>query len=362
MTRWLLIGAACLWTTAANAAPPVVTEMDRFKAQQVGMMTDVDPTSRMLILLTARDFDDATLFALAASQPGLVEQLVGQPYRSAIDYIAQLPPGELYRVRGGETVVRTPSSMTSSERARINKIVEAMGYKPKRFEAVRIGPLEGRLYRFEVTVRAKRKQRVSESIELCWPSTPERDEDSRSVLSRHFGARPSAETVGASMTLRNSSFEQTEALASSWTLEHGIMLGRDYPINDIDIDEEVAIDGIRSLRFHASEETRYFQTATQQLAITPGVSLRLRAQVKADNLRIEFQQQPASVYLKLIFLDAAGFQVGTESVALARLETHAWEPLEILATAPENAEKLKVLLLSGVSGTAWFDGISIEVR
>lgn len=358
----MLIGAAVLWTPAASAAPPVVTDMDRFKAQQAAMMTDVDPTSRMLILLAARDFDDPSLFALAASHPGLVEQLVEQPYRLAIDYIAQLPPGELYRVRGGETIVRTPSSMTSTERERIDEIVEQMGYKPKRFEAVRIGPLEGRLYRLEITVSGKRKQRVSESIELCWPATPERDEESRANLSRHFGARPSVETVGASLVLQDSSFERAASLENTWTLEHGIMLARDYPTNDIDIDSEVAIDGIRSLRFHASEETRYFRTATQQLVISPGTAIRLRAQVKAHNLRVEFQQHEASVYLKLIFLDASGFQVGSDVIDRARMGTHAWEPLEVMATAPEGTETLKVMLLSGVSGTAWFDGISIETR
>ena len=61
-------------------------------------------------------------------------------------------------------------------------------------------------------------------------------------------------------------------------------------------------------------------------------------------------------------VDAYGSPIGDQPRDVARLATHAWEPLEISATAPAGAQKLQVSLISGVSGTAWFDGVSIEQR
>lgn len=361
--RWLA-PFLLLWTAPAFADPPIVDDAARFEAERVRMMSDTDPTSRMLMLLAAREFDDAALFALAGSHPGLVEQLVSSEYQSAVDYIAQLPPGELHRVRAGETIVRTPSSMTPSERSRIDAIVDELGHAPKRFQAVRIGPLDGQVYRFEVTVLARRKRPISQSISLCWPATPERDEESRAMLSRHFGARPSqtGSGQGAAIPLQEPSFEGQTALGESWTLQSGVMLGLEFPTNDVEIDGNVAIDGFHSLRFHASEDTRHFQSVVQTVTVGPGVTVRARAQVQADNLRVEFQQQASTVYLKLQFVDAAGFPIGDPVTDIAQLGTHAWQPLEVQQTAPEQATHLQVELLSGVSGTAWFDGVSIEVR
>lgn len=353
----VLIG---MWSLSAEAKPPVVDDTARYEAQQVSAMADSDPTSRMLMLLAAQQFSDGALFALAGTHPGLVEQLTDDRYRVAIDYIARLPPGELYRVRAGETVVRTAASMTDSERRRIDAIVEGMGYKAKKFQAVRIGPLEGRVYRFEVTVLGKRKQRTSESIELAWPATPERDERSREALSKHFGARPSQQTA-TTIQLVDGSFENPSAIGQSWALTTGVQLGLDFPTNDVNIDAGVAIDGARSLRFHASEKTRHFRSVAQVVEIPGGTTVRVRTQVRADNLRVEFQQKPDTVYLRVAVLDGYGQQL-SETIKPARLGSHPWEPLEISTMTDPSAESIYIELLSAVSGTAWFDGVSVEIR
>jgi hypothetical protein len=364
LSRWMWSALVGLWCLTAEAKPPIVDAAAMASAGSISAMADTDPTSRMLMLLAARDFSEPALFALAATHPGLVEQIIDEEYRVAIDYIAQLPPGELYRVRAGETVVRSPSSMTTSERNRVDTIVTAMGYKPKKFQAVRIGPLEGRVYRFEVTVLGKHKRPTAESISLAWPATPERDEQSRGVLSRHFGARPSQQGTGAgaSIPLRDASFEGDGSLGQSWTVQRGVVLGLDFPTNDVKIDPSISIDGLRSLRFHASEQTRHFQSAAQQVAVPPGAVVRARAQIKADSLRVEFQQKPGDVYLQLTFLDAGGAPTSAPVRDVARLATYAWEPLELTVTAPPGAVQLRVELMSAVSGTAWFDGVSLEVR
>jgi hypothetical protein len=53
--------------------------------------------------------------------------------------------------------------------------------------------------------------------------------------------------------------------------------------------------------------------------------------------------------------------VGPARRAVARLETYPWTRLSIEETAPQNAEFVRIAVFSGVSGTAWFDAVEIEV-
>ncbi|MEL6349070.1 MAG: hypothetical protein AAFV53_38555, partial [Myxococcota bacterium] len=154
----------------AQAKPPVVTDADRAEAARIAQMPSADPTSRVRMLLAARELDDSGMFALAEIHPGLVEQLMDDDLRRAVNYIAQLPPPELHRVRQGDTIVRSAKSMTPSERKRVDVMVESVGLKAKKFQALRIGPLEGRVVRVEITALGKRKKIEARSIELAWPS------------------------------------------------------------------------------------------------------------------------------------------------------------------------------------------------
>ena len=104
-----------------------------------------------------------------------------------------------------------------------------------------------------------------------------------------------------------------------------------------------------------------FKEVTQAVGVSEGVRIRARAQVKADNLRVEFQQREDSVYLSLVFVDPAGYPLGRPIRSIARLGTHNWEPLELDAVAPPGAAGVRVGLLSGVSGIAYFDAVMIEI-
>jgi hypothetical protein len=65
--------------------------------------------------------------------------------------------------------------------------------------------------------------------------------------------------------------------------------------------------------------------------------------------------------MTLSFLDGTGHPVGPARRAIARLETYPWTLLEIEETAPPSAEFVRIALFSGVSGTAWFDGVEVEI-
>ena len=340
--------------------PPVVDAAAESEANWLARMPDGDPVSRMRMLLEARDLSDAALFALAATHPGLVEQLTSSTYRTAIDYIASLPPPELHRVRQGETVIRTLRSMTSTEQRIVETLCDINGVKFKKFQAMRVGPLEGRIYRVEMTSTGRKKTTISSEIELAWPGTPERDEESRVTLTRYFNARPS-QISNTVLPLLDGSFEANETLAENWQLREAIVLGPNVPVNDINIDNRSAIDGSHSLRFHADDETRLFQLVTQRITVVEGMTLRARSQIMTDNLRVEFQQRPTDVYLGLSFLDIYGNPVAPPRRDIARLHSHTWELLEVVAPVPPGADLVQIELLSAVSGTAWFDGVTLEL-
>ncbi len=364
MIRSLLLAALLAAVSPALAGtPPVIDDAALVQAATIARMEDADPTSRILQLLAARELSDAALFALASTHPNLVEQLTDETYRLGIDYLATLPPPELHRVRIGETVIRTERSMTSTELRMVDRLCEVHDVKRKKFQAMRVGPLEGRIYRVELTAQDRKQGTLSKSIELAWPSTPERDEESRQALTRHFGARPSKLSMGAGadLPLMDGSFEEAGTLGTHWQLGQALLLGPDVPVNDVNIDSRVAIDGLSSVRFHGTDKTRMFVMAYQQITVVPGMKLRARAQIKAENLRVEYQQRPTDVYLAISFLDIGGNPVAPPLRAPARLATHTWEPLELIAEVPMAADIVQIELLSAVSGTAWFDGVTLEL-
>lgn len=363
MPRELLTILVFLLTTnSAFARPPIITQDAEFAARRIASMPDGDPVSRLLMVLSARELDDAALFVLATTHPGIAEQATQEEYQLAVDYLSSLPPAQLHRIRLGETVIRTDRSMLAAEEEITEKLCKQLRIRPRRFEAMRVGPLEGRIFRVEVNYR-KRGNTETRSLELAWPSTPQRDEQSRETLTRYFGARPSQLSMGpgAPLPIADISFEEDNTLSTHWELRTAQMIDIDTPVVDIGIDSHVAIDGFRSLRFHASSRTRLFRMATQTITVVQGMRLQARAYIKADNLRAELQQREENVYLGLSFLDIRETPVAPPQRHLARLETHPWELLEVTAVVPPGTSLVRIELISAVSGTAWFDGVTLKI-
>jgi len=364
LTLGLGIGLFCSSAQAAGGHPPVVDAAAIARAQRISAMPDTDPVARMCQLLDARDLDDAALFALAATHPGLVEEIVGPTYKLAMDYINSLPAPEIHRIRRGETVIRTKRVLRGIELDNALALNEHFDFKEKKFDAIRVGPLESRIFRVEVTaIYKKNKPPRTGAIEMAWPSTPERDEASRSYLTKYFGARPSRTAFGAGsvLPLLDGSFEATDTLTSNWEIIDGVMLGTDTPIGEVVIDNTYALDGSGSLRFYSSERTRLFPAAIQKVAVQPGTHVRARAQLKTENVRVEFQQRDDDLYLAMSFLDASGRPIGSPLKATGRLSTHTWELLEVQGQAPAETASVEIKLLSAISGDAWFDGVTLEV-
>ena len=345
---------------AQSGKPPTPTQLDEAQASRVLAMPSDSPPARLNQLLAARDLGPAAQFALAARMPGLVEQLVTREYQLALAYLDSLPAPELGRVRRGETVIRTTNDWKtrSEERGAAEALGEHYDLNLKKLEAVRIGPFENRVLRVEVT-----EKKGSGMVELVWPSTPERDDRSRERLAKHFGARPTqrAMGVGAPLPVEDGSFEVEDTIGRLWKLERRADLGGGTPVAEVSRDTKSAIDGVGSVRFYATEKSRLFTAATQQITVAPSTRLRATAQLRTENVRAQYIQNPQDLYLEIQFQDITGAPVGQPIRSTGALETHNWQPLEVYGEAPDGTAFVAVTLFCGLSGTAWFDGVTLEI-
>jgi len=349
-------------TTSPSNASPVANEMERARAQRVMNMPDVAPSDRINQLLAARNFNEAELFSLAATHPVIVEHFAPGDLQLGATYLFSLAGAELHKMRTGGTLIRPVRKLSPKEKTALKPASKVLGVPHEKLAGVKIGPKDGRNYVLELTYQIKRKKTATFDLELVPPPTPERDEAARSKLTKFFGARPSStgRGIGSALPIRDDSFENEYSLSDGWRLEQGRVLGAPTPTQEVMLDERNAIDGMRSLRFYATERTRVFQKVVQEVPVQPGVMTRLRAQHKAENIRVEFQQYRPDYKVQLTFL-SNGTPIGEPKAAKGRMGTHVWELLEISERVPANATEARIEILCSLSGTAWFDGLSFQV-
>lgn len=351
---------------AAPGAPPTVDAAAVAQADRVRSIADTDPVGRIQMLLAARSLSPAAQFSLATTHPSVVEQLIDPRFQEVLSFIDALPAPELHRIRRGETVVRAKRDLKGRELDAAAVVAARFGwpgFTKDKIEAVRVGPFEARVFRMDVTYKKTKKKELINAVELAWPSSPERDEESRERLSKHFGARPSrdANMAGAPLPLLDGSFEKEHTLNDAWEIVEAVSMGnKRTPGSDITIDASTALDGAYSARFYADDHTRLFYELAQLVPVLQYQPVQLRAQVKAENLRVEFQQREDQVGMTLSWLDASYRPIGQPTKAVARLSTHPWELLELQAEAPAGAAFARVALMSAVSGTAWFDAVELR--
>jgi len=343
-------------------AAPVASALEEARAQRVTAMADVSPADRINQLLASRDFNEAELFTLAGNHPGIVEHLIPGDLRLATDYLFSLDGAELHRIRNGGTLIRSVRNLSRKEKASAQTLADFYGVDFDKLRGVKLGPKDGRIYILELTFQIKKKKTATYEMELVWPTTPAREEQSRSLLTKHFGARPSrvGRGAGSSVPVKDSSFESPYSLADGWRLGEGRVLGAPTPMQEVMLDERTAIDGKRSARFYATERTRVFQNIVQEVPVQSGTKTRLRVQHKAENIRIEYQQRRNDFKIQITYL-SNGYPVSEPISAPARQGTHPWELLEIESVVPMNANEARIEIVCSLSGTAWFDGIVYEV-
>jgi len=340
------------------ATAPVPTAQDRALAESVARMNDASPTDRVVKLMKAAELERAALFVLAGYDPILVEQLVDEETRVVVEYLRDLPATELADLRAGNTVVRRAEGWGKLEWQHLIELA-TLGEIPKakKLESVRIGVITGSNMRFELF-----GTKGDLEIIFAIPTTPVREERARELLTKHFGARPAQITrgPGTRLPLEDSSFESETSLGGVWSLEPCVTRGGTIPEAQIALDTSERHDGRSSVRFHSDVNTRYWPQLEQKISIAPGTSLVLRGHVKGHYLRRE-RDQERIFRLAIEFEDIAGNPVGEPIEAALQTGDMDWRQFVIKANAPMEADYVKVVLASTISGTAWFDGLSLEI-
>jgi len=353
--------------SVAQAVAPTITPADAGAAELVRRMPEATPVDRINQVLEARKLSEGALFDLATTHPHIVEHMYNSKYDEIFEYIDLMPPAELNRIRRGETVIRTTADLRGRERELAGSIGGRFGfpkYDPEKVVAVRMGSINQQVWKFEVKYKKNKRKEYTDDISLAWKSSPERDEESRDLIAKAVGARPSrvARGVGSAIGIQDGSFEDEHTLNDSWALVEAVVTSEARtPVSTVSIDDKVYLDGSHSIRFFAEERTRVFYEAAQAAPVQPGQRLLATSQVKAEELRVEHRQREDHVCMTLSFMDGTGAPIGPARRAIARLETYPWTRLAIEETAPEGAEFVRIAVFSGVSGTAWFDAIEIEV-
>lgn len=351
--------------SAQSASAPVVSEADRFAAERIADMPDADPAARLQMVLEARKQTDGALFALAETHPGIVEQVMVARYKRALAWLDSLPPTDLHRVRRGEQIIRSRDLWRSTEETEAVALGTAFGFKEKKLLAVRAGPHEGRVVRVMVDTKTKGKETDRGIVELAWPSTFERDEASREALSKIFGARPSrhVQGKGSLLPLVDGSFEVPGTVGTHWQIEEAVVLGVRTPTSDVTVTtDDIALDGAASLRVHNNATTRLFFATTQRVEVVGGMTLQARAYHRTESVQAEFQQNEGDLYLSLSFEDIFQKPIGAPILARGRIATHGWELMEATGAVPTEAAYARVALVAGLSGTTWFDAVTLSLE
>jgi hypothetical protein len=352
----LLLMLPSLASAVANA--PVPTAQDRALAESVARMSGASPTDRVVKLMKAAELDRAALFVLAGYDPILVEQLVDEKTRVVIAYLTDLPATELADLRAGNTVVRRAEGWGKLEWQHLIELATLAEIpKVKKLESVRIGVITGSNMRFEL-FGAKGNTEIIFAI----APTPVREERARDMLTKHFGARPTEITrgPGTRLPLDDASFEKEGSIGGVWELAPCVTRGGTIPEAQIALDTSERLDGRAAVRFHSDVDTRYWPQLQQRISIAPGTSLVLRGHVKGHYLRRE-RDQERIFRLALEFEDIAGNPVGEPIEAPLQTGDMDWRQFVIKGYAPAEADYVKVVLASTISGTAWFDGLSLEI-
>ena len=353
-----LVGLLIPSLAGAVATAPVPTAQHRALAESVARMNDASPTDRVVKLMKAAELERESLFVLAGYDPILVEQLVDERTRGVVAYITDLPATELADLRAGITVVRRAEGWGKLEWQHLIELATLAEIpKAKKLESVRIGVITGSNMRFEL-FGAKGNLAVIFAI----APTPVREERARDMLTKHFGARPEqiSRGPGTRLPLEDSSFENEASIGGVWQLQPCVTRGGTIPEAQIALDTTERLDGRASIRFHSDVDTRYWPQLEQKISIAPGTSLVLRGHVKGHYLRRE-RDQERIFRLALVFEDIAGNPVGEPIEAPLQTGDMDWRQFVIKAHAPAEADYVKVVVASTISGTAWFDGLSLEI-
>jgi hypothetical protein len=180
---------------------------------------------------------------------------------------------------------------------------------------------------------------------------------------------PAALARGDAPLLANGGFDAAASKAEpipGWTLQIGARNGGTSPLSVAELDRKEKHGGKASLHLAGGAQVLAYQSVTQDVEARPGGSYELSAFTRTKNVRHEQNAlgipQFDNSYLGLFLYDGLGEVVGRQLAPLERPSTDGWKPLRVALQAPQTTRRATVILFLSVSGDAWFDDLSLEIR
>jgi len=345
-----------LWNSIAFAVP-IIDETSKSNAERLLYTANYSsPYGRLMIALAALESnsDESTIYSLGSTHPQIAEMLLVEEYKLVLEYISHIPSTEIHKLRKGDSIIRTLDQMGKIEKKFATILAKHLGL-PKKINAIRIGSFDNVTINVEVSYK-KSGATQKMDIQMAGPNAPYADQQSRHRIGRILGSIPSPPLDGnrSLLPLSSGSFEQGLA---KWPSTDGFSFEATQPIGVVGLDSNNSMDGKTSLRFYNTQKTRVFESLHQTVSIPNASEVVLQCFVQTQNAQVEYRQDPSFTYVALRYKDALGTIV-KEDKKLIRMGTYSWEALIIESYVPQSASTVDVVLLSSVSGTIWFDGIS----
>ncbi len=164
--------------------------------------------------------------------------------------------------------------------------------------------------------------------------------------------------------LKNPSFEEYSGrIPEGWQLSSFRGLEGEQEV-EYGIDSLVAFDGFASFYFKGDRQTGRWYTLFQEVPVKDVTRVRIRGAIRSQNV-IRYVNNYAQCNFVLIFFDKDHNRFQDvrfyDKRTTMRLGTADWTVEERNFRVPANTAYITVACIFGMTGTVWFDGLSLEI-
>lgn len=164
--------------------------------------------------------------------------------------------------------------------------------------------------------------------------------------------------------LENSSFEEVKGnVPTGWTMQVFRGLEGEEEV-EYGIDNNVSFSGERSFYFKGELSTARWFVLSQEVKVKDVNNIRLKGRMRLENVsRTRDQFAQCNFFLSFFDKDHQRFQElrWADKRTKLRLGTMDWLEERQTFRVPQNTEYIAVSCVLGMSGTVWFDDVSLEV-
>jgi hypothetical protein len=164
--------------------------------------------------------------------------------------------------------------------------------------------------------------------------------------------------------LENSSFEEVkDRIPKGWTLQvfHGLEGVKEVEYGP---DENTSYSGERSFYFKGERDTGRWYVLMQEIKVKDVKNIRLKGYMRLEDIfRTKEQFAQCNFFVSFFDKDHKRFQEMrfADKRTKLRLDTMDWFEERQTFRVPQNTEYIAVSCVLGMSGTVWFDDVTLEI-